>query len=58
VITEPEGADEWTVALNRHSVGKRIRYVRPQLRVVEIEQAVRLTHHASESTPCERAATE
>jgi hypothetical protein len=32
--------------------------VRPQLRVVEIEQAVRLTHHASESTPCERAATE
>jgi hypothetical protein len=46
VMTEPEGADEWTLALDGHPRGKRVRYVRPQLRVVEVEQCVRLTYHA------------
>jgi hypothetical protein len=45
-MTEPEGADEWTLALDGHPRGKRVGYVRPQLRVVEVEQSVRLTYHA------------
>ena len=51
VMTEPKGADEWTLALDGHPRGKRVRYVRPQLRVVEVAQSVRLTYHASESKP-------
>ena len=47
VRTEPEGADEWILALDGHPRGKRVRHVRPQLRVVEVEQSVRLTYHAS-----------
>ena len=46
VITEPEGADEWALALDGHPRGKRLGYVRPQLLVVEVEQFVRLTYHA------------
>jgi catechol 2,3-dioxygenase-like lactoylglutathione lyase family enzyme len=47
VITEPEGADEWTLALDRHPDGKGVRYVRPQLRVVEVEECVRLSYHVT-----------
>lgn len=46
VITEPEGSHEWTLALDGHPRGKRVRHVRPQLGVVEVEQTVRLTQHA------------
>ena len=46
VITEPERANEWTLALDGHPRGKTVGYVRPQLRVIEVEQCVRITHHA------------
>jgi hypothetical protein len=50
-LTKPKRADEWPFALDRHPRGKRVGHVRPQLRIVEIPQPVRLTRHASESTP-------
>jgi hypothetical protein len=46
VITEPEGADEWALALDGGPCGKTLRDVRPQLLLVEVEQSVRLTYHA------------
>src|SRR5215210_2399731 len=46
VIPEPEGAEDWTLSLHRHSGGKKVGYVRPQLLVVELEQSLGLTHHA------------
>ena len=56
-MTEAEGADEWTLALDGHPRGKRVRYVRPELRVVEVAQCVGLTYHASESKPYKRQPT-
>ena len=46
MTTEPEGADDWTLALDGHPRGERVRYVRPQLGVVDAEQSVHLGYHA------------